>query len=147
MSLPDAASLEVFSLAELRDVVGRLVGEVRRLHSDDASLQARVDAQQVTMTALRAENQALRDEVARLKGLPPRPPSRPSGMEQATQPGAADTGEARPKPPRDVKRDAQAITAERVLKVPVPAGSRFKGYEDIGVARPAAFGRGDPLPA
>jgi len=131
MSLPDAASLEAFSLAELRDVVGRLVGEVRRPHSDNASLQARVDAQQVTIAALRAENQALRDEVARLKGLPPRPPSRPSGMEQATQPGAADTGETRPKPPRGVKRDRDAVTAEIVVKVPVPAGSRFKGYEDI----------------
>ena len=81
MSLPDAASLEAFSLAELREVVGRLVGEVRRLHSDNAALQARVDAQQVTITTLRAENQTLRDEVARRKGLPPRPPSRPSGME------------------------------------------------------------------
>jgi len=30
MSLPDIASLEGFSLAELRDVVGRLVGEVQR---------------------------------------------------------------------------------------------------------------------
>ncbi len=131
MSLPDAASLEAFSLAELCDVVGRLVDEVRRLHSDNASLQARVDAQQATMTALRAENQALRDEVARLKGLLPRPPSRPSGMEQATQPGAADTGETRPKPPRGAKRAAQAITAEREVKASVPAGSRFKGYEDI----------------
>ncbi len=124
MSLPDAASLEVFSLAELREVVGRLVGEVRRLHSDNTALQAKVDAQQVTITALR-------DEVARLKGLPPRPPLRPSGMEQATQPGAADKGATRPKRPRGVKRDAQAITAERVLKASVPAGSRFKGYEDI----------------
>jgi hypothetical protein len=131
MSLPDAASLEAFSLAELREVVGRLVGEMRRLHSDNAALQARVDTQQVTITALRAENQALRDEVARLKGLPPRPPSRPSGMEQATQPEAADKDAKRSKPPRGVKRDAQAITAERVLKVAVPAGSRFKGYEDI----------------
>ena len=126
MSLPDAASLEVFSLAELREVVGRLVGEVRRLHSDNTVLQARVDAQQVTITALR-------DEVARLKGLPPRPPSRPSGMEQATQPGVAGKDERRPKRPRGVKRDAQAITAERVLKATVPAGSRFKGYEDIRV--------------
>jgi hypothetical protein len=131
MSLPDAASLEAFSLAELREVVGRLVGEVQRLHSGNVALQARVDTQQVTITVLRAENQALRDEVARLKGLPPRPPSRPSGMEQATQPGVADTGATRPKLPRGVKRDAQAITAERVLKVAVPAGSRFKGYEDI----------------
>ena len=105
MSLPDAASLEAFSLAELREVAGRLVAEVRRLHSDNAALQARADAQQVTITALR-------DEVARLKG-PPRPPSRPSGMEQATQPGVAGKDERRPKRPRGVERDAQAITAER----------------------------------
>ena len=127
MSLPDAASLAVFSLAELREGVGRLAGEVRRLRSDNTALQARVDAQQVTITALR-------DEVARLKGLPPRPPLRPSSMEQATQPGVAGKDEKRPKQPRGVKRDAQAITAERVLKAAVPAGSRFKGYEDIGVA-------------
>ena len=85
----------------------------------------------MTISALRAENQALRDEVARSKGLPPRPPSRPSGMEQATQPGAADKDPKRSKPPWGVKRDAQAITAERMLKVAVPADSRFKGFEDI----------------
>ena len=127
MSLPDAASLEGFSLAELREVVGRLVGEVRRLHSDNTALQAKVDAQQATIGTLRTENQALRDEVARLKGLPPRPPSRPSGMEQATQPGAAGADEKRPKRPRGVERDAQAVTIERVLKVAAPAGPRFKG--------------------
>jgi hypothetical protein len=131
MSLPDKASLEAFSLVELREVVGRLICEVHRLHSGNVALQARVDAQQETTTALRAENQTLRDEVARLKGLPPRPPSWPSGMEQATQPGAAGKDATRPKPPRGVKRDAQAITAKRVLKLAVPAGSRFKGYEDI----------------
>ncbi len=131
MSLPDATSLEGFSLAELREVVGRLIGEVRRLQSDSTALRSGAEAQQVTIKALRAENQALRDEVARLKGLPPRPPSRPSGMEQATQPGAAGKDEKRPKPPRGVKRDRDAITAERVCRAAVPAGSRFKGYEDI----------------
>ena len=131
MTLPDASSLEAFSLAELREVVGRLIGEVRRLQSDNTVLRSGAEAQQATIAALRTENQTLRDEVARLKGLPPRPPLRPSGMEQATQPGAAGKDEKRPKPPRGVKRDAQAITAERVLKVTVPAGSRFKGYEDI----------------
>ncbi len=40
MSLPDAAPLEGFSLAELRKVVGRLVGEVRRLQSDNTALLA-----------------------------------------------------------------------------------------------------------
>jgi hypothetical protein len=124
MSLPDAASLEGFSVAELRAVVGALVAEIGALRSS-------TEAQQATIVALRAENQALRDEVARLKGLPPRPPSRPSGMEQATQPGAADQDAKCPKPPRGVKRDRDAVTAEIVVKVPVPAGSRFKGYEDI----------------
>ncbi len=76
MSLPDAASLEAFSVAELRDVVGALVAEV-------GALRGGAEAQQATIVALRAENQTLRDEVARLKGLPPRPPSRPSGKEQA----------------------------------------------------------------
>jgi hypothetical protein len=37
LSLPDAASLEAFSLAELREVVGRLVGEVQRLHSGNVA--------------------------------------------------------------------------------------------------------------
>ncbi len=141
MSLLDAASLEAFSLAELRDVVGRLVDEVQRLHSDSVALQAGVDAQQATIAVLRAENQALRDEVARLKGLPPRPPSRPCGMEQATQPGATGKDEKRPKLLRGVKRDAQAIAAERVLKVAVPAGSRFKGYEDILVITACTYPR------
>jgi len=124
MSLPDAASLEGFSVAELRAVVGALVAEIGALRSS-------TEAQQATISVLRAENQALRDEVARLKGLPPRPPSRPSGMEQATQPGAADQDAKCPKPPRGAKRDRDAVTAEIVVKVPVPAGSRFKGYEDI----------------
>ena len=130
MTLPDAASLEGFSLAELREVVGRLVGEVRRLQSDNA--------------ALRTENQALRDEVARLKGLPPRPPLRPSGMEQATQPGAADKDAKRSKPPRGVKRDRDAITAERVCKATVPAGSRFK-CQSASEGDPQSASKRDPL--
>jgi len=120
MSLPDAASLERVSPAELRGLVGALVAEVRRLQSE-------VETQQVAITALRSENQALRDEVARLKGLPPRPPSRPSGMEKAVEAGRAGkpAGE-RSKQRRGPKRDQDAITADRVCKAAAPAGSRFK---------------------
>ena len=74
MSPPDNASLETLSLAELRDLVGTLVAKVANLGAANA--------------ALMAENQALRDEVARLKGLPPRPPARPLGMDKATSGGA-----------------------------------------------------------
>jgi Transposase IS66 family len=128
---PDAASLEALSLAELRDLVGVLVAEVRRLRSDNAALRAGAEAQRATVTALRAENQALRDEVARLKGLPLRPPSRPSGMEKASEAGRAGKAGERSKRRRGPKRDRDAVTAERVLKAAVPAGSRFKGYEDV----------------
>jgi Transposase IS66 family len=130
MPLPDTAPLEGLSLAELRVLVDVLVGEVRRLQADNAALRAEVEAQQATITALRTENQALRDEVARLKGLPPRPPSRPSGMEKATELGAVGKATKRPRRRRGAKRDRDAVTAERVLKATVPAGSRFKGYED-----------------
>src|SRR3954451_1515331 len=99
MSLPDNASLETLSLAELRELVGTLVAKVADLGTANA--------------ALTAENQALRDEAARLKGLPPRPPSRPSGMEKATGDGtrrasaasahgadAAPSATGTPSPPR-----------------------------------------------
>jgi hypothetical protein len=106
--LPDLPSPENLSLAELRDLAGALIAEVRRLQ---------------------AENRALKDEVARLKGLPPRPPARaePSGMERATGP-AGQRGRRRR---RGAKRDRDAATAEVVVKAAPPPGSRFKGYQDI----------------
>jgi hypothetical protein len=132
MSPPDAASLEKLSLAELRDPVGALISEVMRLRADNAALQARAEAQEAAFAALKVETQALRDEVARLKGLPPRPPLRPSGMERSTGDGAG-AGKARRKPRRrrGPKRDRDAVTSALVVKASPPPGSRFKGYEDL----------------
>ena len=119
MPPPDAAELEALSLAELRDLVGTLVAKLAEVTAAHA--------------ALKAENQALRDEVARLKGLPPRPPSRPSGMEKATGggTGAGKDGKQRSRRRRGAKRDRAAVTAEVVVKAAPPPGARFKGYQDI----------------
>jgi hypothetical protein len=110
MSPPDAASLEALSLAELRGLAGDLMAEMARLQT---------------------ENRAPRDEVARLKGLPPRPPSRPSGMEQATGGTGTGKGGRRSRRRRGAKRDRDAVTAAAAVKAAPPPGSRFKGYQDV----------------
>jgi hypothetical protein len=111
MALPDPDGLDALSLSELRRLVVGLIGRVRDL---------------------RDENRALRDEVARLKGLPPRPPMRPtpSGMEAASERARVDPGK---RPRRGPVRDRCVVTREIVLKAEAPEGSRFKGYADFVV--------------
>src|SRR4051794_29025602 len=132
MSSPATVSLEKLSISELRDRVGGLVLALDQLRAEHAALQDRAEAQQARLAAMQVENQALRDEVARLKGLPPRPPLRPSGMEKATG-GSSGVGPGgkRSRRRRGAKRDREAMTAEVVVKAAPPPGSRFKGYQDI----------------
>jgi hypothetical protein len=67
---------------------------------------------------------ALRDEIARLKGGPPRPNIKPSGMEQATDPKPPSGSERRT---RGDTRSKLSIDEERIVKVAAPPGARFKG--------------------
>jgi Transposase IS66 family len=76
-----------------------------------------------------AEIAALREELARLKGLKGRPQLKPSGMEQSMQ---GRTKGKRKCGRRGAKRSKVTIDETKVVKAEnVEAGARFKGYEDF----------------
>jgi hypothetical protein len=92
-------------------------------------LRARVAELLVQLQVLREENAALKDEIARLKGLTGRPKLRPSGMEQATAAARGSRGKTRRRG-RGAKANEPVIAEERVLTATPPPGARFKGYKD-----------------
>ena len=108
MPLPE--NIDGLSPAELKLLVVKLLEEVADLHRTVA---------------------ALREEIARLKGGPGRPNikpnSKPSGMEQATDP--KPPGRSNERHRRGSTRAKLTINEERKVKLPAPpSGSRFKGY-------------------
>src|SRR5712691_1829421 len=126
--IPD--SLERLAAADLIGVVRELIGEIGRVRAENEKLSG-------ALTKLKAEHQAAKDELARLKNLPPRPPQKLSGMDKATERGGADGGKS-PKGETSTRRrgsqlDKLTIGATVVVKAKAPAGSRHKGYEEIVV--------------
>ncbi|WP_133123862.1 hypothetical protein [Phyllobacterium zundukense] len=96
MNLPSVDSVETLSLGAMRRLVAGLVGKMDELEADVGALRAanqslRDDNERLKLEndSLRLDNQLLRDEIARLKNLPPRPPFRPSGWRTraSLQPG------------------------------------------------------------
>jgi hypothetical protein len=75
--------LERLTPADLIGVVRESVGEVGRLRAENEKLSG-------ALTTLKAEHQTVKDELARLKNLPPRSPQTPSGMDKATDRGGSD---------------------------------------------------------
>src|SRR5258708_24206513 len=78
--IPD--SLDRLTQADLIGVVRELIGEVGRLRAENEKLSG-------ALTKLKTEHQAIKDELARLKNLPPRPPQKPSGMDKASDRGGS----------------------------------------------------------
>ena len=80
------------------------------------------------------EVQTLRDENARLKGLKGKPDIKPSGMEKKAKPRSGKKDGLKKKGQRGSKNDKLAIDETKILQPDtVPAGSKFKGYEDYVV--------------
>src|SRR4051795_3874033 len=91
------------------------------LEAELAALRGEVAELKQLIMALRAEN-------ARLKGLKARPVIKPSGMEETTTP------KRRGRPGRRRGKVVPRVAVEtRVLRVAVPPGSQFKGYEPYQV--------------
>jgi hypothetical protein len=126
--IPD--SLERLTHADLIGVVRDLIGEVGRLRAENEKLGG-------ALRKLKVEHQAVKDELARLKNLPPRPPQKPSGMDKATDQGGSGGGKSAGGEKSSRRRGSQldklTIGATIVVTAKAPAGSRHKGYEDIVV--------------
>src|SRR4051795_6863352 len=91
------------------------------LEAELAALRGEVAELKQLIMALRAEN-------ARLKGLKARPVIKPSGMAEATTP------KRRGRPGRRRGKVVPRVPVEtQVLRVAVPPGSQFKGYEPYQV--------------
>ena len=81
-----------------------------------------------------AELQALRDEIARLKGGNPKPPIKPSKLEGKGGTNKGSTGQGRGKNKRSKTHRLEIHEEVTVAPpVPVPPGSRFKGYDEFTV--------------
>jgi hypothetical protein len=124
--LPD--SLERLSHSDLIGAMCDLLGAFAQLQSKHEELTG-------AFAKFRIEHQAVKDELARYKKLPPRPPQKPSGMEKATdrpEVGAGKANDERSRRRRGSNLDKLKID-RTVVKADAPAGSRFKGFEDIVV--------------
>ena len=111
-------------------LVRRLIGEVERLREENEKLNA-------VLAAARLEHQQLKDEIGRLKGLPPRPPMKPSGMEKATDRFAAEKpSQADASPPRRRGPGVSKLSIDRTVTLTT---SRRRRVRVTRATKPSSF--------
>jgi hypothetical protein len=121
MSPTDSPPIDLDNLSN-----AELKGLVVKQWEQTAELNGVVVKQWGQIAELNRVVAALRQEVARLKGGPPRPHIKPSGMERATD--AKPSPDPGTKPRRGPTRAKLTINEERSVEVVPPPGARFKGY-------------------
>ncbi|MCP4302392.1 MAG: hypothetical protein GY783_17540, partial [Gammaproteobacteria bacterium] len=83
------------------------------------------------IAGLKRENTALREEIARLRGLNGKPDIKPSGMEKNAKPRSGKKDGRKNPRRRGSKNDKLSIDDTKILKPDnLPEGCKFKGYED-----------------
>jgi len=127
---PRTESIDDLPLEDIRRVVATLVAEMSRLSGLVEAKDGEIGELKGEVRDLKAKVVEQAAEIARLKGLPPRPKfkGKPSGMEQATSKPLGKKGRKRG---RGSKIDKLTVTSQVKLKAEAPAGSRFRGYEDV----------------
>lgn len=137
--LPSPEHADTLSLNALRGLVTGLLerseqaeGRLEMIETETIQLREANAALGLENARLKVEILLLRDEIARLKNLPPRPPFRSSGVDKATD-TAHDVKPARKKKPRGAKLDVKRVNRQEILLIDAPAGSRFKGYRSVYV--------------
>lgn len=137
--LPSPEHADTLSLNALRSLVSGLLersqqaeARLAKLEAETVHLREENAALRLENTRLKLDNQLLRDEIARLKNLPPRPPFRSSGMDKATDAALGNKPTSKKKP-RGPKLDVKRVSRQEILRIDAPAGSRFKGYRSFYV--------------